>query len=49
MWNKSLNILKVIEYKRTEINRVGLDRGLTSNEGLEKSKDLDYLLNQYNN
>ncbi|WP_280788518.1 aspartyl-phosphate phosphatase Spo0E family protein (plasmid) [Paenibacillus sp. RS8] len=46
--NESLNLKKAIEDQRTELNRVGLESGLTSNEVLKKSKDLDTLLNQYN-
>ncbi|MDH6373680.1 flagellar motility protein MotE (MotC chaperone) [Paenibacillus sp. PastF-3] len=48
MVNESLNLKKAIEDQRTELNRVGLESGLTSNEVLKKSKDLDTLLNQYN-
>lgn len=49
MVNESLNLLKaIIEDERTELNRIGLETGLASDEVLEKSKDLDNLLNQYN-
>lgn len=46
MENVSL-IKKAIEDKRTELNRVVLESELTSNEVLEKSIELDILVNQY--